>query len=224
MIFFGKKAEEKLNELDQKLTTSFSNIKEDVNTVYAWINFLNHKLQYQESLLLDLQYTLARMPSTRDEIRHIIDYYYNYEAILKKIQDLEAKIPTIKAPSSATVSIPVSSQSSSYALAEIIQLKNRLDQLEKEIPRRPSLREKIIKRITQKSKEYVKHLMLSLIKKYEKISALQLREIIVEEQGICSKSSFYRILEEIEQDGEVGLMKEGKEKSYFSKLVKHRDI
>ena len=72
-----------------------------------------------------------------------------------------------------------------------------------------------MKRLTRNSKEYVKSVILSYIKKYERISALQLKEIVVDEQNFCSKSSFYRLLEEIEQLDDIGVIKEAKEKHYL---------
>ena len=55
-----------------------------------------------------------------------------------------------------------------------------------------------------------------MISKYGRISALDLREIIVDEQSLCSKSSFYRILEELELEQSVNVVAEGKEKVYFN--------
>ena len=52
------------------------------------------------------------------------------------------------------------------------------------------------------------------------MSALQLKEMVVEEQGLCSKSSFYRILEEIESLDEIVTIKKGKEKHYMAKKIK----
>ena len=46
---------------------------------------------------------------------------------------------------------------------------------------------------------------------------MPLKEIVVDEQNLCSKSSFYRLLEEIEQLDDVGVIKHGKEKHYVSK-------
>ena len=59
-----------------------------------------------------------------------------------------------------------------------------------------------------------------MIQKYESISSLKLREIVIEEQGLCSKSSFYRLLTELEESGEVDVARQGTEKLYLSKLVK----
>ena len=77
-----------------------------------------------------------------------------------------------------------------------------------------------MKRLTRSSKEYIKSFIISYIRKYEKISALQLKEIIVDEQNFCSKSSFYRILEEIDQIDDIGVIRQGKEKMYISKTIK----
>ena len=77
-----------------------------------------------------------------------------------------------------------------------------------------------MKKITRNSKEYAKTIILSYIKKYEKISALQLKEMLVDEQALCSKSSFYRLLEEIESLGDIAVIKKGKEKHYISKISK----
>ena len=83
-----------------------------------------------------------------------------------------------------------------------------------------AIKEKIMKKLTRNSKEYIKGIMISYIKKYEKVTALQLREMIVDEQGFCSRSSFYRLLGEIEDFEDVSFMKQGKQKHYLSKGLK----
>ena len=102
-------------------------------------------------------------------------------------------------------------------MPEIGQLHQRLEKLE---AKKATIKEKIIKRITKNSKDYIKSIILSYIKKYSKITALQLKEMVVEEQGLCSKSSFYRLLEELEEEPELGVIKKGKEKHYIAKLTK----
>ncbi|MBC8444418.1 hypothetical protein H8D83_02415, partial [Candidatus Woesearchaeota archaeon] len=89
-----------------------------------------------------------------------------------------------------------------------------------ENPPKPSFKEKLIQKITRNSKGYVKNLVFSLIQKYENISSLKLREIVVDEQGLCSKSSFYRILTEIEESDHIDIVRQGNEKLYLSKLIK----
>jgi len=85
-----------------------------------------------------------------------------------------------------------------------------------------NLREKILRKIIKSSKDHVKNLIKNLIIKYGQISALHLREIIVEEQGLCSKSSFYRILEELETDEDISVMHDKKEKKLSYNNIKYQ--
>ncbi|MCB9359539.1 hypothetical protein H6503_06425 [Candidatus Woesearchaeota archaeon] len=98
---------------------------------------------------------------------------------------------------------------------QISELKSNVTTLQEKTSTRQSLKEKIFKKVTRHSKDYVKSYIMSLIKKHEKISGLSLREIVVEEQGIVSKSSFYRILTEIEEEEGIHVLHEGKEKHYW---------
>ncbi len=98
------------------------------------------------------------------------------------------------------------------------ELHIRLDRLEsqKTAPK-VALKERLLRKISKNSKDYIKSVILGTIKKYGRISGPQLKEIIVEEQGLCSKSSFYRLLQEIEIEQEISSFSEGKEKTYFLK-------
>jgi len=105
---------------------------------------------------------------------------------------------------------------------KITELNSRIDGIEhrKTTSHEPRIvKERIVRRIAKNSKNYVKSVILSLIKKYEKVSAPELKEIVVYEQGLCSKSSFYRLLEELESDEEINTIKQGKEKIFFYKTV-----
>jgi len=95
------------------------------------------------------------------------------------------------------------------------EMQSSMGSMQEKVNTKQNLKEKIFKKVTRHSKEYVKSMLVSLIKKYDKISGLNLREIVVEEQGIVSKSSFYRLLTEIEEDEGVHVVQEGKEKHYF---------
>ncbi len=69
--------------------------------------------------------------------------------------------------------------------------------------------------IARGSKPYLKSVIVSLVSKWGKISAVQLREMIVEEQGLCSKSTFYRLLEELEKEKALSRIYSGREKIYL---------
>lgn len=102
-----------------------------------------------------------------------------------------------------------------HILEKIQELSSRMDRIEQgRIERRFDARERLIKRIAKNSKDYVMGIILSMLKRYEQIPASHLKEIIVDEQGLCSKSSFYRLLKELEEDDRVDFMASGKEKIY----------
>ncbi|MBW2977650.1 hypothetical protein KY331_02285 [Candidatus Woesearchaeota archaeon] len=111
----------------------------------------------------------------------------------------------------------------SYSYGPVLQriedLHKRIDAIEQQkTERKAPLKERLMKKISKNSKNYVKSVIFSFIKKYEKISGPQLKEIIVEEQGLCSKSSFYRLLAELEQDEEIDTIESNKEKTYLPKV------
>ncbi|MDO8480607.1 MAG: hypothetical protein Q7S65_02190 [Nanoarchaeota archaeon] len=83
-----------------------------------------------------------------------------------------------------------------------------------------SPKDKLVQKVTKQTHDYLKAMILSYVRKYEKISAFQLREMVVEEQNLTSKSTFYRIMEEIEQEEGVGIVRSGKEKIYLYKPQK----
>ena len=208
---FWKKdnTEKKLMQMNELLKKSFANVKRDTTSIFQWMNYFYRKGMEQEQTIKRLQVELSYMPKTREEIRRIVDDYYSFEGIMAKMRELSEKVEELarKQPVQAERAMP-------REVEGISSIEKRLERLEQ---KRLSMREKIMKRLTRNSKEYVKSVILSYIKKYERISALQLKEIIVDEQNLCSKSSFYRLLEEIEQLDDVGVIKQGKEKHYMSK-------
>ena len=207
----GIETEKRLRQMNEILKKSFANVKKDTSNIFQWINYLYKKNMEQEQLIKQLQMELTYMPKTREEIRQIIDGYYSFESIHSKIMELNYKIDEISKTKNPQPYQFVSE-------TNLSGIERRLEKLEE---KKASIKEKIVKKITRNSKEYVKSVMLSYIKKYEKISALQLKELVVDEQNFCSKSSFYRLLEEIEQRDDIGVIKQGKEKHYLVKAMKH---
>ena len=213
---FWKKdnTERKLQQMNELLKKSFANVKRDTTNIFQWMNHFYRKNMEQEQTIRKLQLELSYAPKTREEIRRIIDDYYSFEGILAKMREFDGKIDELSRRQMPEKYVPQPIQKEAV---DISYIEKRLERLEQ---KKMSMKEKIIKRLTRNSKEYVKSIMLSYIKKYEKISALQLKEIIVDEQNFCSKSSFYRLLEEIEEMDGIGVIKQGKEKHYVSKAVK----
>jgi len=229
-LFRKKKNQETgLIQLQNLLTNSFQNVQKDTQYILTWLQHFHNKSLHQEQQIKQLQEQLNYMPKSKEEIRRIIDEYYSYDHIEKRIKDIDNRIEDLRSSHSdlqkshqelqkrpeITPKIPQTEPN--IPVADIDRLHQRLEKLES---KKASIKEKIIKRITKNSKDYIKSIILSYIKKYSKITALQLKEMVVEEQGLCSKSSFYRILEELEEDPEIGVIKKGKEKHYIAKITK----
>lgn len=205
--------EKKLGMMNEVLKKSFANVKRDTANIFQWLNYLYRKNLEQERLVRQLQTELSYMPKTREDVRKIIDDYYSFESLVGRIRELGLKVEELSQRQ------PVVERVVQQAPRESIDFSHIEKRLEKLEQKKMSIKEKIIQRLTRNSKEYIKSTMLSYIRKYERISALQLKDIVVEEQRLCSKSSFYRLLEELEQLEEVGVIKQGKEKHYLAKFL-----
>jgi|SRR3989338_4694559 len=206
--------ERKLSLMNEVLKKSFANVKRDTANIFQWLNYLYKKNLEQENLIRQLQMELSYMPKTREDVRKIIDDYYSFESLMARVKELGSKVEELSQKQ------PVVERVLRQAPNEAADLSNIEKRLEKLEQKRMSIKEKIIQRLTRNSKEYIKSVMLSYIRKYERISALQLKDMVVDEQRLCSKSSFYRLLEELEQLEEIGVIKQGKEKHYIAKALK----
>ena len=206
------KTEKKLSQMNQLLMRSFSNVKNDTHKLYQWMNYLHQKNLEQANEIKQLKLELSYIPKKPEDIRKIIDTYYSLDNITERIKMLNEKIDSIS-----------KGRSEPYPQAmypEIHEIEQRLAQLEEQ--KKATIREKVVKRVTRNSKEYVKQLMLSYIRKYTQVGALQLKDMIVYDQGLCSKSSFYRLLDEIEALEDIGTVKKGKQKYYLFKQIKEQ--
>jgi hypothetical protein len=181
--------EAKINRLHNFLSMAFQKVKQDMNHTFRWLHYFNQKHNETDQRLAKIEEYLDYLPGSHDEIKRIIDNHYAYDPIHQKIEELNKKIDEL----------------------------HQQRESEKTNERKAPLKERLMRKISKNSKGYVKSVILSFIKKYDKISGPQLKEIIVEEQGLCSKSSFYRLLQELEQDDEIGVIEKNKEKIYVTK-------
>ncbi len=209
-MFWVKKqsnTERKISQLNNLLVRSFSNVKNDTQKIFQWLNFLHQKNMDQESMIKQLQLELSYMPKKPEDIRKIVDTYYSFDNMMERIKMINEKVDNLSVQGTAPQVQPV-----------MHEIEHRLADLEEQ--KKATIRDKVVKRVTRNSKEYVKNLMLSYIRKYTQIGALQLKDMVVYDQGLCSKSSFYRLLDEIEALEDIGTVKRGKQKYYLYKQIK----
>ena len=204
--------EKKLSQMQSLLIRSFSNVKNDTQKLFQWANYLHQKDLDQDAQIKQLKLELSYIPKKPEDIRKIIDTYYSFDNLTERIKMLNERIDSISKGRSEPYTQTIS--------PGINEIEQRLSDLEEQ--KRATIREKVVKRVTRNSKEYVKQLMLSYIRKYTQIGALQLKDMIVYDQGLCSKSSFYRLLDEIETLEDIGTVKKGKQKYYLYKQIKEQ--
>lgn len=215
-MFWIKKqsdTERKLSQMHHLLARSFSNVKNDTQKIFQWLNYIHQKNMDQENQIKQLKIELSYMPKSPEDIRKIIDSYYSFDNITERIKLINEKVDSLAAKKPSE---PAQTQTH----PGIHEIERRLTQLEEQ--KKATIREKVVKRVTRNSKEYVKQLMLSYIRKYTQIGALQLKDMVVYDQGLCSKSSFYRLLDEIEAIEEIGTVKKGRQKYYLCKQMREQ--
>jgi len=206
---------------DEAVAQSFAKVRQDTDALYQWVSFLyaqNQQLVEQTSVLKrlteeqklslhELKVTVNHIPKTADEIKRLVDMHYSLEPVLTRVKHIEQKLELIEMRKERPLehhSPSVSSAPKPQPVHEVPVVKKPQD----------AIREKLIRKFARNGKEYVKNLINSMVHKYGKVGALQLREIIVEEQGLCSKSSFYRILEEMEAENLLHVVSKGKHTVY----------
>ncbi len=187
----------RIDHLHSAVSLSFSRVRDDTSRIFQWLDYLHTQNLEQQKTINSLRRDLSFVPKSSEDVKRVIDSYYSFDAMLKRLEKMEEKL--------------VSLEQKRLESAKISDV-----EIEKKESLHSQLQRKMIKKITRNSKNYIKSTIVSLVSKYDKISALELREIIVEEQNLCSKSSFYRILEELEQEQMLNVIAEGKEKTYFS--------
>ena len=188
-----------------------------------------HLLETMQQQINTLSHSIAAPSLSREEIVRLVEEHYaqrspeNQGVIQQRIAQLEKRIQDLQVKAQE-LHPPVQTPDFSVVLSRIAELQEKLTEkkLQKEFSKeRPEhishLKQKVIQKIQRNSKTHVKSFILGLIEKYEKASGLQLREMVVDEQRLCSKSSFYRLLQELEDDQKIKVIQEGKEKLYFAR-------
>ncbi len=205
---------------------SFGRVRQDTTALFQWVDYLYRLNIAQHSTLNSLKSETAVLHQLVDELR---THASSHKALLADLHSKVGAPVALDQVHSRLRSVeeklanlhtwkPQPALSAQFSLNTPVN--NSPSQLNSQVS--TPLKERILRRISRNSKDYIKSVLRSMIFKYGKISALQLRDIVVDEQALCSRSSFYRILDEVE--GEEGILCEqsGKEKEYVAnpKIIK----
>ncbi len=235
------KKKQQITVLEGELQDSFGRVRQDTNALFQWVDYLYrlnlshhqtittlmarnsdlHRIVHElrthseshKAMLADL-HSKVQSKVQPHEIKAVIDEHYAFDQIHARLRSVEEKLASLHHSTHSSPQVNQLPAPNSQPLTP-----NPL--LQAPSPKLPtSLKDRILRRISRNSKEYIRNVIQSLILKYGRVSAIQLRDMVVEEQGLCSRSSFYRILEEVEQDEGIFTQREGKEKEYFAKIIK----
>ncbi len=219
---FGKE-DDRVAALDRALKESFARVRQDTSNIYEWIQYFQQQMAHQQQIIEEqqhdledyeqeiarqkqsierLQTELRAVPKDPEAIKRVIDAYYDFDEIIDRVRKTEEKLSRVEQMKAAPAPV----------IRQIRHEAATLPHVAHPVPSRNAIRDKIVERLTRNSKDYLKGLILNMITKYGQISALQLREMLVEEQGLTSKSSFYRLVEELEDENAVEVVSDGKEK------------
>jgi len=209
-----KRVDERLAQMDAKIADSFARVRKDTAAIYQWLDFFYEESNKQKALVRHQREQIYGMkkeleelesaPKSMTDVKRIIDSFYDIGEMRERLGRLSERLDAVEEKAKAPV------QAKQPVVRETAPSVRPVS----------ALREKMIKKITRNSKDYIKSMIVSLIRKYNRISAMALREIVVDEQGLCSKSSFYRLLDEIEKESDISVVSSGREKVYVSELTK----
>ena len=203
--FFKKEKEIQESRLHSLLSSAFQKVKHDTTNIFSWISYFQNRHNEHDSRLAELEKQMYFMPKTREEIKHIIDSYYSFDSLKSRLDYINERIENLEKTRQVSYEKP----------AERV-VERQVEYIEKPA-QRTKVREQIIRKFVKNSKDYIKSTIFSIIRRYGEISASKLRDMVVDEQGLCSKSSFYRLLSELEKEEELGVVNSGKEKVYLLK-------
>jgi len=200
---WGKKKE--IQEVHEYMKNSFQGVRQDNEKIYQWIQHLHQTNQQQEQLLGQLYQKNQHQEWRLQQLQQPVDHSHQINHLHQKINELNQKVDQV------LDNHQHHSNQFHHHSQKLDDFHQRLQNLEK--PKR-TFKEKIVQSFSKNSKNYLKNLIFQYLEQHEKISALQLKDMVVDQQGLASKSTFYRILQEIEDSPQVTVIKDGKQK-YF---------
>jgi len=223
---------------------AFHRVKQDTSSILQWLHFF-HRRQEEHDIRLTLIEKQVSMPQNKnvhhvyhteelDTVQNYVHQLHSYihglhssiAPLLRRMEHMEKSIESKHYPDHSSeikefqkrLQSLENSIQSKVSEGSLSSIHERISAVEK---RREStaLETHVIKKVAKDSRTYIKKMILSLIYKYGTITGTQIREMLVEEQKLTSKSSLYRALNELEKEGSVHFIWNAKEKIYNPKSV-----
>ncbi|MDP7506067.1 MAG: hypothetical protein QF362_01330, partial [Candidatus Woesearchaeota archaeon] len=167
----------KLRNLHIQLIRSFSKIKQDMAHTNQWIHFLYKQNLNMEDSLNNLSQKFDDAAQNSDTGK-IMQLYSSFNEIQSKVSSLKSQVENIPHSNNSIIS------KIDALMVRMDSISSRVDYIEtkKPVPQKSTsknnLQKVILKDLDKKSKDYISNFIFSLIKKYEKISASQLKRIV----------------------------------------------
>jgi len=232
MWFFGGKKEGVSEEqMSQQMSQVSSQFQQQLDLSWQWISFLHAELQRAHSNVHAVHTNTSQVrrdiPQIRQEIENAVGVSVQ-TALVSHEQQVSKRFDTFEHSVNTSLSSIRERLSHIDPVVERItrlesdlphissaleSLRSRLESKQESVKQKSSLQERVEKRLRHRSKDFLKQTVRSLIQKYGRLSALQIREMLVDEQGLCSKSTLYRILDELEQEFQMSV--DGREKVFM---------
>ncbi|MBI4139541.1 hypothetical protein HY483_01120 [Candidatus Woesearchaeota archaeon] len=227
MWFFGKSKEVVGPDQFSLLSSKF---QQQFDLAWQWISFLQSEVQRANSNVQAVHINasknvsnIARSVPSHDHVRQTVESAVREslsreQALVKRFDSFEHSVSSSLASLRDSISRfePVISRVERLE-SDIPNVVSALDSLRQRLENSPvkksSLQERVERKIRYHGKDFLKQTIRGMVQKYGRLSGLQLREMLVDEQGLCSKSSLYRILEELES--EFKTFSEGREKIFI---------
>ena len=208
MLFWKR---EKTKDVEfYRVNSDIQSLNEQMQVITQWIQYFDGSIRDINSRMYRLQTHLSYIPKTKEQIKQVIDSPDKSEIdqIREHIKELKQHVDHLK-------NQPKEEKIVERIIEKPVYSENLMERVGK-----PN--QKIADLALKHSKDHLMKFIVQLMQKYGDITAQKLKEIVVEEQGLCSKSTFYRLLEELERQYNLKSERKGKVKYYFSpKLDKH---
>jgi len=209
-----------LAELDRKIALSFSNVDRDIRNLQQWIIHLNNR-----SELLHKSHN-EHVALTRKDVQNInqwLSYLYKHNNELHKyLRELVENVMKLKdGYEKINTKIGEILEKSEKIGSSTYQVRTRYEPKyepksepepgESEQKKKSGFEQKILNQIKPIRKDYIIQQIMGLVSK-GKYTTKEIERIIVDEKGLCGRTTFYSYIKELKLKKEIEYQEKGQKK------------